>query len=70
VDGVTIASASSRDVSATGEKISVANEVGKAVAEKAKAAGVDTVSFDRGGYLYHGRVLSLANGAREAGLKF
>ncbi|PQJ30805.1 50S ribosomal protein L18 [Nonlabens arenilitoris] len=70
VDGVTIASASSRDLKSKGEKISVANEVGKAVAEKAKAAGVETVSFDRGGYLYHGRVLSLANGAREAGLKF
>ncbi|GAK93876.1 LSU ribosomal protein L18p [Nonlabens ulvanivorans] len=70
VDGVTIASASSRDLKSNGEKISIANEVGKAVAEKARAAGVETVSFDRGGYLYHGRVLSLANGAREAGLKF
>lgn len=70
VDGVTIASASSRDVKASGSKADVAKEVGKAVAEKAKAAGVETVSFDRGGYLYHGRVLSLANGAREAGLNF
>lgn len=70
VDGVTIASASSRDIKAKGEKAAVAKEVGKAVAEKAKSAGVETVSFDRGGYLYHGRVLSLAEGAREAGLKF
>lgn len=70
VDGVTIASASSRDLKVTGSKAEVAKEVGKAVAEKAKAAGVETVSFDRGGYLYHGRVLSLANGAREAGLNF
>ena len=44
--------------------------VGKAVAEKAIKAGVETISFDRGGYLYHGRVKSLADGAREAGLKF
>ena len=70
VDGLTIASASSRDIKATGEKVSIAKEVGKAVAEKAKSAGIETVSFDRGGYLYHGRVLSLAEGAREAGLKF
>lgn len=70
VDGLTIASASSRDIKISGEKVSVSKEVGKAVAEKAKAAGVETVSFDRGGYLYHGRVLSLAEGAREAGLKF
>lgn len=70
VDGLTIASASSRDVKYSGEKLAIAKEVGKAVAEKAKSAGVETVSFDRGGYLYHGRVLSLAEGAREAGLKF
>jgi large subunit ribosomal protein L18 len=44
--------------------------VGKSVAEKAIKAGVSGVSFDRGGYLYHGRVKSLAEGAREAGLKF
>jgi large subunit ribosomal protein L18 len=44
--------------------------VGKLVAEKAIKAGVTEVSFDRGGYLYHGRVKSLAEGAREAGLKF
>ena len=44
--------------------------VGKLVAEKAIKAGITEVSFDRGGYLYHGRVKSLAEGAREAGLKF
>ncbi|WP_124980093.1 50S ribosomal protein L18 [Nonlabens xiamenensis] len=70
VDGVTIAAASSRELDSNSPKKDVAKEVGKAVAEKAKAAGIEAVSFDRGGYLYHGRVLSLAEGAREAGLKF
>lgn len=70
VDGITIASSSSRDLKSTGPKIDAAKEVGKAVAVKALAAGVESVSFDRGGYLYHGRVLSLAEGAREAGLNF
>ncbi|MFC5044233.1 50S ribosomal protein L18 [Aquimarina hainanensis] len=73
VTGVTLATASSRDkdiASASGNKIEKANLVGKTLAEKAKSAGVETVSFDRGGYLYHGRVKSLAEGAREAGLKF
>jgi large subunit ribosomal protein L18 len=44
--------------------------VGKAIASKAKALGIDTCIFDRGGYLYHGRVKSVADGAREGGLKF
>ena len=73
VSGKTISSASSRDkdiASATGNKVEIANLVGKALAEKAIKAGVEVVSFDRGGYLYHGRVKSLAEGAREAGLKF
>ena len=73
VTGVTLASASSRDKdisSAKGTKTEIAVLVGKAIAEKALKAGVDTISFDRGGYLYHGRVKSLAEGAREAGLKF
>ena len=72
-DGKTIASASSRDKDlskAKGTKTEIANEVGKALAEKAKKAGIETVAFDRGGYLYHGRVKALAEGAREAGLKF
>lgn len=73
VTGKTISAASSRDKdisSAKGTKTEVATLVGKAVAEKALKAGVETISFDRGGYLYHGRVKSLAEGAREAGLKF
>ena len=73
VTGVTLASSSSRDKdisSAKGTKTEIATLVGKAIAEKALKAGVDTISFDRGGYLYHGRVKSLAEGAREAGLKF
>lgn len=73
VTGVTIAAASSRDKdlsSKKGTKTEIANLVGKSVAEKAIKAGVSGVSFDRGGYLYHGRVKSLAEGAREAGLKF
>lgn len=72
-NGTTIVAASSRDkeLSKTkGTKIEIANLVGKAVAEKAKKAGVEAVAFDRGGNLYHGRVKSLAEGAREAGLKF
>ena len=73
VTGKTIAAASSRDkdISSTkGTKTEVAALVGKSVGEKAVKAGVETISFDRGGYLYHGRVKSLADGAREAGLKF
>jgi large subunit ribosomal protein L18 len=48
----------------------VAHQVGKALAEKAIQAGIEQCSFDRGGYLYHGRVKALAEGAREGGLKF
>jgi large subunit ribosomal protein L18 len=72
VTGKTISAASSRDkdITAKGTKIEVAALVGKSVAEKAIKAGVTNISFDRGGYLYHGRVKSLADGAREAGLKF
>jgi large subunit ribosomal protein L18 len=71
--GVTLAAASSRDKdvsSAKGTKSEVAALVGKAIADKAKALKIETVAFDRGGFLYHGRVKSLAEGAREAGLKF
>lgn len=72
VNGVTLLAASSRDkgVDAKGTSIDVAKAVGKAVAEKALKAGIEDVTFDRGGYLYHGRIQSLAEGAREAGLKF
>lgn len=67
---VTLASASTIDVKASGTKIEQAKEVGKAMASKAKAANIDTIVFDRGGYLYHGRVKSLAEGLREGGLQF
>jgi large subunit ribosomal protein L18 len=71
VNGVTLVSASSRDKGVSkGTKIETANAVGKLIAEKALKAGVSTIAFDRGGNLYHGRVKSLAEGAREAGLKF
>jgi large subunit ribosomal protein L18 len=71
--GVTVASASTleKDVrGTTGASTTAANEVGKRLAERAKAAGVTTVVFDRGGFLFHGRVKALAEGAREAGLEF
>ncbi len=73
VNGKTITAASSRDKdidTAKANKSEVAKLVGKTLAEKAIKAGVEAVSFDRGGYLYHGRVKSLAEGAREGGLKF
>ncbi len=54
----------------TGGNIAAAREIGKAVAEKAVAKGIKQVVFDRGGYLYHGRVKALADAAREAGLEF
>jgi len=57
-------------VAASGSKAEVAKLVGKAIAEKATKSGVESVVFDRGGYLYHGRVKQLAEGAREGGLKF
>ena len=72
VSGVTLLAASSKDkgVDVKGTSIEVALAVGKLVAEKALKAGITEVTFDRGGYLYHGRIKSLAEGAREAGLKF
>jgi large subunit ribosomal protein L18 len=69
--GTTIVSASSyNNKNANGNKSEVAAVVGKEVAEKAIKAGVEKVIFDRNGYLYHGRVKSLADSAREGGLKF
>ncbi len=71
--GTTLAAASSRDKElskAKGTKSEIASQVGKIIAEKALKAGIDKISFDRGGNLYHGRVKSLADGAREGGLKF
>ena len=73
VNGKTITAASSRDKeieSSKGNKSELAKLVGKSIAEKAIKPGVEVVAFDRGGYLYHGRVKSLAEGAREGGLKF
>ena len=72
---VTIASASSVDKElkeklAHGGNIEAAKLVGEAIAKKAKAAGVECVVFDRGGFLYHGRIKALAEAAREAGLQF
>ena len=72
VAGKTLASTSSSDkgISAKGSKVELATEVGKKAAEVAIAAGIGQVVFDRNGYLYHGRVKALAEGAREGGLKF
>ena len=72
VNGVTLVSASSleKDFEGFGGNIEAAHKVGKTVAERAKAKGIENVVFDRGGYLYHGRVKALAEGAREGGLKF
>ena len=71
VNGVTLLAASSREKEVgKGTSVEVANAVGKLVAEKALKAGIENVTFDRGGYLYHGRIKSLADGARTAGLKF
>jgi len=73
VNGKTLVAASSLDKDlalAYGGNKDAAKEVGKKVGAAAKAAGIDTVIFDRGGYLYHGRVKELADGAREAGLEF
>jgi len=72
-NGVTLASASSRekDIAAqSGTKVEKSTMVGKAIAQKAIALGIETCVFDRGGYLYHGRVKAIADGAREGGLKF
>lgn len=76
--GVTLASASTLDASlrtdnaskSVGGNIEAAKAVGKLIAERAKAAGIERVVFDRGGYLYHGRIKGLAEAARENGLEF
>ena len=72
-NGTTLAAASSREKDITalsGNKVEKSLSVGKTIAQKAKALGIDACIFDRGGYLYHGRVKSVADGAREGGLKF
>jgi large subunit ribosomal protein L18 len=70
--GRTLVAASSLDAAVTGSgsKSERAKAVGTAIAERARAAGISQVVFDRGGYLYHGRVKALAEAAREAGLEF
>jgi large subunit ribosomal protein L18 len=71
VQGVTLASASSLAGKAkTGGNVAMAKEIGKKVAEEATAKGIKKVVFDRGGFLYHGRIKALADAAREAGLEF
>jgi large subunit ribosomal protein L18 len=73
VAGNTIVAASSRDKSLEGKKVTKTEQaklVGSLIGEKAKEVGVDSVKFDRGGFVYHGRVKALAEAARETGLKF
>ena len=72
-NGATLAAASTRDKDINAQKapkVAQSNLVGKAIAAKATALGITAVVFDRGGYLYHGRVKAVADGAREGGLKF
>jgi large subunit ribosomal protein L18 len=70
--GVTLVSASSLEegFEGSGSNCEAAKKVGEAIAQRAKDKGIETVVFDRGGYLYHGRVKALAEGAREGGLQF
>lgn len=73
LSGQTLAAASTRDKdikAQQGTKVEKSKMVGAAIARKATELGIDSVTFDRGGYLYHGRVKSVADGAREGGLKF
>lgn len=70
INGHTLAAASSKELGKKPLNIESAKEVGKMIAEKASAGGVKSVVFDRGGYVFHGKVKALADGAREGGLKF
>lgn len=70
VDGVTLASVSSLKLDTKATKTEVAKQIGINIAEAAKSKGIENVVFDRNGFLYHGRVKALAEGAREGGLKF
>jgi len=71
LNGLTLASASSTELKdVKGTKLELSSSVGKLIAEKAIAKGITTIVFDRSGYLYHGRIKALAEGARESGLKF
>jgi len=68
--GHTLVATSSREIGKESVTVEISKEVGKKLAEKAKEGGIENVVFDRSGYLYHGRVKALADGAREGGLKF
>ena len=72
VNGVTLVSANTleKDFEGATDNAEAAKKVGAVLAERAKAKGIEQVVFDRGGYIFHGRVAALAEGAREAGLKF
>ena len=70
VNGVTMAAVTTKGAKLSGNKSEVAKQVGKELGEKLKSANVETAVFDRAGYLYHGRVKALADGIREAGIKF
>jgi large subunit ribosomal protein L18 len=68
--GTTLVAASTLGAEASGTKTERARSVGKTIAERAREKGINTVVFDRGGYLYHGRIKALADAAREGGLEF
>jgi large subunit ribosomal protein L18 len=68
--GITLAAAYGKETGLTGNTVATAKAVGSKIAEKAQAAGINQVVFDRSGYLYHGKVKALAEGAREGGLQF
>lgn len=70
LNGNTLCAASSAEAGASGNKVDQAKEVGKLLASKAKGSNIENVVFDRSGYLYHGRIKALAEGAREGGLSF
>lgn len=70
VNGLTLVAATSKEVTGATSRIDSSKEVGKLVAKKAQENNISSVVFDRSGYIYHGRVQALAEGAREAGLKF
>src|SRR5690349_19412953 len=70
IKGVTIAAASSTELGKKSVNMENSKNVGKKIAEKAKASGVESIVFDRNGYLYHGNIKAFAEGAREGGLKF
>lgn len=69
-NGVTLVGASSKEIKPEGTKTDIAKRVGEIIAERALALSISTLVFDRGGYLYHGRVKALADGARSKGLQF